>query len=312
MTTARDISQDILNDPSTNDANVENTKPELSVLPGTLLKEHREQLGLSQRSIADRLRLRLSIITSLEENDFNDNQGSTFTRGYLRSYAKAVNADEKIVLLAYEECVKRDPDEHNMQSFSRQTKRKKHDKHIMTITWVILAVIVGISSLWWWQNSKLDSITPTIDAPSVTVVDEQSKTVDEVEPFTSLEEALSLQEGALTQSATEAVDTQSLETENTSAAPPMEPVAKPLAHDPNLDNVLVLTFDADCWIQITDATGKILATGIKKAGVRLEVRGDKPLQVVLGAPEGVSVTLAGEPVDLSEYTSGKVARFTLS
>ena len=308
MTTAHDITQDILNNPSINDTDLDKTKPELSVvLPGTVLKEHREQLGLSQRSIADRLRLRLSIISSLEENEFNDNQGTTFTRGYLRSYAKAVNADENVVLLAYEECVKRVPDEQTMQSFSRQTKRKKHDKHIMTVTWIILAVIVGISSLWWWQNSKLDSISPVVDAPNV--VQDETATIKDAQTLISLDEASLLPaEDNLTLNTTEAAQP----AEELNATQAVEPVVKPLAHDPNLDNVLVLTFDADCWIQITDATGKILATGIKKAGVRLEVRGDKPLEVVLGAPEGVSVTLAGEPVDLSEYTSGKVARFTLS
>ncbi len=72
-----------------------------------------------------------------------------------------------------------------------------------------------------------------------------------------------------------------------------------------------MNFSSDCWIQVKDATGKTLSTGIKKAGQTLNLRGQKPLQVILGAPEGVSVTFASEPVDLSGYTSGKVARFTL-
>ena len=76
-------------------------------------------------------------------------------------------------------------------------------------------------------------------------------------------------------------------------------------------NELVMQFSADCWIQVKDATGKTLSTGIKKAGQSLNLSGQTPYKVVIGAPEAVSMTFASEPVDLSGYTSGKVARITL-
>ncbi|MEF1291008.1 DUF4115 domain-containing protein, partial [Vibrio sp. M260118] len=57
--------------------------------------------------------------------------------------------------------------------------------------------------------------------------------------------------------------------------------------------------------------GKTLSTGVKKAGQSLNLSGSLPYSVILGAPENVSMTLASEPVDLSGYTSGKVARFNL-
>ncbi|CSC30054.1 Putative HTH-type transcriptional regulator yfgA [Vibrio cholerae] len=72
-----------------------------------------------------------------------------------------------------------------------------------------------------------------------------------------------------------------------------------------------MNFSADCWIQVKDATGKTLSTGVKKAGQSVSLSGQRPYKLVLGAPEGVSITLASEPVDLSGYTSGKVARLTL-
>jgi cytoskeleton protein RodZ len=50
---------------------------------------------------------------------------------------------------------------------------------------------------------------------------------------------------------------------------------------------------------------------VKKAGQSLDLTGNMPYSVILGAPENVSMTLASEPVDLSGYTSGKVARFNL-
>ena len=78
-----------------------------------------------------------------------------------------------------------------------------------------------------------------------------------------------------------------------------------------VSNELVMQFSSDCWIQVKDATGRTLSTGIKKAGQSLNLSGETPYKVVIGAPEAVSMTFASEPVDLSGYTSGKVARITL-
>jgi cytoskeleton protein RodZ len=79
----------------------------------------------------------------------------------------------------------------------------------------------------------------------------------------------------------------------------------------SVTNELVMQFSADCWIQVKDAAGKTLSTGIKKVGQTLNFSGTAPYKVILGAPESVSMTFASEPVDLSGYTSGKVARITL-
>src|SRR5690606_25885959 len=75
--------------------------------------------------------------------------------------------------------------------------------------------------------------------------------------------------------------------------------------------VITMTFEADCWIQVKDAQGKTLISGSRKAGQDLELSGEAPFKVILGATEGVAMTFASEPVDLSRYTAGKVARFTL-
>ena len=71
---------------------------------GTLLKNQREALGLTQKQISDRLKLRVTLIQQIEENQFESDQVATFMRGYIRSYAKYVNLDEKVVLNALHQC----------------------------------------------------------------------------------------------------------------------------------------------------------------------------------------------------------------
>ncbi|MEF1254251.1 MULTISPECIES: cytoskeleton protein RodZ [unclassified Vibrio] len=307
------------------------------VQAGTLLKNKREQLGLSQKQIADRLRLRLSVIENIENNNFASDQVATFTRGYLRSYAKAVGIEESVVLCALDGCEETKPEPQEMKSFSRKTKREAHDSRIMTLTWGIFAVIIGISSVWWWQNQE----TTMLDLTSQTEqeIELEQQTANQELDFTTLESAQPQPEVALDANADdvpevepvlEQPDSQApLETEivpevakqaqpekqleqnvNTTEAEPVSESVQSTQSD-TVVNLLKLTFSDDCWIQVKDSSGKTLSTGVKKAGQTLELSGNLPYSVILGAPENVSMTLASEPVDLSGYTSGKVARFNL-
>ncbi len=292
---------------------------------GTLLKNKRESLGLTQKQISDRLKLRVTLIQQIEENQFESDQVATFMRGYIRSYAKYVNLDEKVVLNALHHAGDAQHQEQEMLSFSRKTKTEKHNSRIMILTWSIFAVIAGISSLWWWQNQQQDTLSQSL---ANTESSEELAVEESLAPeFTSLEviEAEQNEAGASVVEDTEdlaaisdAEDTldavtpadettsqQATETEPTAEVDEVSAAPEIVAKE------LVMQFTADCWIQVKDATGKTLSTGIKKAGQSLNLSGTAPYKVILGAPEGVSMTFASEPVDLSGYTSGKVARITL-
>lgn len=280
--------------------------------PGTLLKKQREVLGLSQKQVADRLRLRMAIIRNIEDNQFDSDLVVTFIRGYLRSYAKAVGLSEHDIMEAYEANCVSEPQEQKMQSFSRKTKREKHDNRIMTITWIIVLVIIGMSSLWWWQHNQQDSLLPSNHPPAVVSEEPIAPVVSNATDFVTVTELTQAQsqDDALTESDETSVSSSIVDEESTTV-PRVVDETPVIAEDLSLNHQLTMTFSADCWIQVKDATGKTLSTGIKKAGQTVNLQGETPLQVILGAPEGVSVTFASEPVDLSGYTSGKVARFTL-
>ncbi|MDC5803823.1 cytoskeleton protein RodZ [Vibrio europaeus] len=304
------------------------------VQAGTLLKNKRESLGLSQKQIADRLRLRVSIIENIESNNFTSDQVATFTRGYLRSYARAVGIAESEVLCALDGCEETQPEEQEMKSFSHKTKREAHDSRIMTLTLGIVIVVLGISSVWWWQNQEksMESLTDQTDQE----IQLEQATENQPLDFTTLTEAEL--EPAVGEDAIEALDSTPApvieevvssepvtteiveETQPVQAVPVSETkeVVKPepveetaTTEQPAVANLLVMSFSDDCWIQVKDASGKTLSTGVKKAGQSLNLSGNLPYSVILGAPENVSMTLASEPVDLSGYTSGKVARFNL-
>ncbi|NOH69898.1 cytoskeleton protein RodZ [Vibrio pectenicida] len=333
---------------------------ETKVEAGTILKQKREELGLTLEQVASRLRLRRAIIENIESNQFESEQVATFTRGYLRSYARVVGVEESVVLCALDDNGEAQHQEHEMQSFSQKTNQERHDNRIMVLTWGICAVIVSISCVWWWQNQEKTAV-------ELTSVTEQEKKIEqelaennkldfaavEPEPLTKTkqEESEIVEmplEDVTTQAATLAVGPKKvfentapaiLVAEPTQVQPvpsnnPATPDSTPTSNVSDtadnllkvdsevsskpekpttsiVANLLEMSFRDDCWIQVKDATGKMLATGIKKAGQGIQLTGNPPYKVILGAPENVSITLSSEPVDLSGYTSGKVARFTL-
>ena len=288
---------------------------------GTLLKNKRESLGLTQKQISDRLKLRVTLIQQIEENQFESDQVATFMRGYIRSYAKYVNLDEKVVLNALHHAGDAQHQEQEMLSFSRKTKTEKHNSRIMILTWSIFAVIAGISSLWWWQNQQQDTLSQFL---ANTESSEELVVEESLDPELTSLEVIEAEQNTAQLSATESTDEltvisaaeasenieQAEDTQDVAEVPPVAAESETVTPEP-VANELVMQFSADCWIQVKDAAGKTLSTGIKKAGQTLNLSGTAPYKVILGAPEGVSMTFASEPVDLSGYTSGKVARITL-
>ncbi|EGQ9888263.1 cytoskeleton protein RodZ [Vibrio parahaemolyticus] len=303
----------------------------LSIEAGTLLKNKRESLGMTQKQVANRLRLRVSVIEDIENNRFESQQVATFTRGYLRSYAKFVGLDEKVVLVALEQTadVKPKEQEIEMQSFSRKTKHEKHNSRIMLLTWVIAIVIIGISAAWWWQNQQENSLAQVVAEANVETSQPSADEIADIDLMTEEEliastpAELAASNNTASESSINAAQTDEVvpaETEESTTEATQEPVALIEAAEevqeaspvvPEGMTLLTMKFKADCWIQVKDTNGKTLVSGTQKPGQDVELTGKAPFKVILGAPEGVTMTFASEPVDLSGYTSGKVARFTL-
>ncbi|MEL7438502.1 MAG: RodZ domain-containing protein, partial [Pseudomonadota bacterium] len=269
----------------------------------------------------------------IEKNRFEEQQVTTFTRGYLRSYAKLVGLDEKIVLAALEQTseVHVKPQETEMQSFSRKTKHEKHNSRIMLLTWAIAIVITGISGAWWWQNQQENSLAQlsaeTAETEQVADdadIDQMSadeliaSTPAEIAPVSAALTVVSEADtamsaaGDVTEPVVAAVAAEAAAQEPVAVIEDAQEAEEPAAPVvPEGMTLLTMKFKADCWIQVKDANGKTLVSGTRKPGQDVELAGKAPFKVILGAPEGVTMTFASEPVDLSGYTSGKVARFTL-
>ncbi|GAB7208620.1 hypothetical protein OS31_01240 [Dickeya oryzae] len=95
--------------------------------PGERLREAREQLGLTQQVVAERLCLKLSTVREIEDNNTPAGLAPTFLRGYIRSYARLVHLpeDELLPMLEKQVMPSRVSNVAPMQSLALGKSRKK-------------------------------------------------------------------------------------------------------------------------------------------------------------------------------------------
>lgn len=311
---------------------------------GVRLRNAREQLGLSQQAVAERLCLKVSTVRDIEEDKAPSDLASTFLRGYIRSYARLVHVPEEELLPGLEkQAPLRAAKVAPMQSFSLGKRRKKRDGWLMTLTWLVLFVVVGLTGAWWWQNHKAqqEEITTMADQSTAELNADkdsgQSVPLDTSAaagqdttpaqpapaPATPVDSAPQTPAPAATaqnQNTVVAPSQANVDTATASAAPAATQMPSALPTDragvaaPTADpNALVMNFTADCWLEVTDATGKKLFSGMQRKDGNLNLTGQAPYKLKIGAPAAVQIQYQGKPVDLSRFIrTNQVARLTLN
>ncbi|WP_159867906.1 MULTISPECIES: cytoskeleton protein RodZ [unclassified Raoultella] len=307
---------------------------------GTRLRNAREQLGLSQQAVAERLCLKVSTVRDIEDDKAPADLASTFLRGYIRSYARLVHIpEEELLPMMAKQAPIRAAKVAPMQSFSLGKRRKKRDGWLMSFTWLVLFVVIGLSGAWWWQDHKAQQ-------EEITTMADQSTA--ELNAGDSGSQSIPLDNGADSTAPDAANNVANSAPVDTSAAPAPVPAASvptpannnavvapsqaqvdtaagaaapasPLPTDQaNVTAAaaaqdLVLNFSADCWLEVSDATGKKLFSGLQRKGGNLNLSGQAPYKLKIGAPAAVQIQYLGKPVDLSRFIrTNQVARLTLN
>ncbi|EJJ6389024.1 cytoskeleton protein RodZ [Escherichia albertii] len=313
---------------------------------GARLRNAREQLGLSLQAVAERLCLKVSTVRDIEEDKAPADLASTFLRGYIRSYARLVHIPEEELLPGLEkQAPLRAAKVAPMQSFSLGKRRKKRDGWLMTITWLVLFVAIGLSGAWWWQDHKAqqEEITTMADQSSAELNNSQSVPLDTsttADQATDTPPAAADTTAANTQTPVTTIPAPVVDPQQNAVVPPSQAnvdtaatttpavpattttpeTAAPLPTDqagvttPAADpNALVMNFTADCWLEVTDATGKKLFSGMQRKDGNLNLVGQAPYKLKIGAPAAVQIQYQGKPVDLSRFIrTNQVARLTVN
>ncbi|WP_440864759.1 cytoskeleton protein RodZ [Symbiopectobacterium purcellii] len=319
------------------EATLENTTP---ATPGERLRQAREHMGLTQQTVAERLCLKVTTVREIEEGSTSPDLAPTFLRGYIRSYAKLVHLPESELLPALDKhVVPRIANVASMQGFALGKSRKKRDGWLMTFTWLVVLIVLGLTGAWCWQNYQVQQqeISSMVDhaaanspeeaegQTAVPLANTGSQTIDLTQIAPAAPEGANTTANSPAANAATSADAPVVSAQANNGHQPVAPVTTPPSAvtepvaSPSVTpvsdngNTIAMNFSADCWLEVIDAAGKKLYSGVQLSGSALNLSGQAPYRLKIGAPAAIQIQYQGKPVDLSRFVrSNQIARLTLA
>ena len=320
------------------------------VNPGETLRQARESKGWSLAEVALKLNLTVSSLSNLEAGAFDKLPGHTFARGYIRAYAKLLGMDQTVLVQQFDQSTGTDSQGSNVHSLGRIEEPVRVSHTILRIVSLLLLVAVIGGGFVWWQDQTsqrakdLTTLSPEhvevegadgttqihpLDEPEdQAIVENQTEAGAPLalpQTSTSAEPEVAASATTPTAPAQNSAPVPATPATPATPAPAVPAVPAPVATAPVAPTVpapaaaaptagqgqVSLQFTADCWTQVTDGTGKVLLSGLKRKGENVSVTGKPPFAVRLGFARGAQVSYNGQVVDVAPFTSGETARLKL-
>lgn len=288
---------------------------------GQQLKNARAERNLTIQQVGQALHLDTWILEALEEDRFRDVGAPVFVKGHLRKYAAEVGVDQDELMEAYYRA-EDTPETPQLvtDTFTRPESSRQVHWPVIAVSAVVVLLIIALSALWLRGDGPGFSIfgerdsgaeqegdnTPAVPAQS-TVPEEPP--VQAPVTATSTAAAASPDTGS---TASEPAESNIEEADDTVAAVRASAAS---VESEVLDDGLVelsISFREDSWVEIYDAARRRLFFDLARSGTTRTVRGEPPLQVLLGNASTARVRVDGEvwPIPAAARR-GKTARFTV-
>ena len=256
---------------------------------GEVLGDRRRSLGLSLDDVALKLKFMPRQIEALEAGRFERLAGPTFTRGMIRSYARALDIDPEPLLARLPALA---PSVDSLAEFVKSKPIPITDGMrgvnlvYAAFSLVIVAVIVAV--VWEWQSERSASERMTFVRP--------------VEPPARAEPAPRSEPIAV-------ATTKLTPVEPAAPAPETAPPAATKS-TPGVRRI-TLQFGKEAWVTVRGRDGKVLIAQLNPAGSERVVEGRPPFELVIGNAEHVRVRYDDRDVDLAPHMKIDVARLKL-
>lgn len=256
---------------------------------GGVLRAAREKSGIDIEEVARKLCLSPRQLAALEADDVRVLPSSTFTRGFIRNYARLLNLDADPLLAVYRDMLPQSGDGNSISLHSEGIPILVGDRKAW-VPYLLASVLIGVVGGAWlaymeWSERQPQSAVVT---PAVKNVSEQQATVPAPAPATELSPPPVLE----TPAASDALPSSS------QAAVPAK-------------SQLAMSFTQQSWVRILDHDSVEIFSKIKPAGSEELAEGQPPFKIEIGNAAGVQLTYNGQPVDLAPHTKANVSRLTL-
>ncbi|MCU0753759.1 MAG: DUF4115 domain-containing protein [Xanthomonadales bacterium] len=281
----------------------QNANPNPPADPRAVLGQHfrsaRMALHLSRDDLAQRLRLRPDIVDALEKGDYAPLGAPVFVRGYLRSYAAAVQVDTaelQVVTASLGDAPKIGP------SPIAVRRNPWIERYSLAGTYLVGTVLV----MWILWSAVQTGLVARLAEPTLPLPEPEVALMPlPITPaVTDVAAADGFEEDAQdSQAASDAV----LPDEAVRQGPVMASMV------PSLDRGearFAIRVADDTWLEIRDASGKRIQYDIQRAGEK-EYRGKPPFELRIGNAARAEVLVDGRSLDLAPYSRREIARLRL-
>lgn len=271
---------------------------------GSILRQAREDAGLTQEDVVADTRMTLYNVRALENDDFKRLPSDTFTRGYLRIYAKLLKLDVEPLVAAYEQ-TRRDSGV-DPQPVAAAPQNRRGANPGRPLLYFIASILVVMALLWilsvWFLGN--DSDTPASGAIENVVETDLVATTTGTGSVPALAETDAVELAATPEFSPEpgpdadaSSPIEAAEADVAEDAVPIELPANETVQSSPLDR-LELSFTDECWLVVTDAQGDVLVTDLVQPGQELDLQGQAPFEVRMGNAQAVQMSLNGSAYDL--------------
>lgn len=252
---------------------------------GALLGAARVEQGLSAADVSRALKFSVRQVEALEKDDFSELKGSTFLRGFVRSYARFLKLDEVPLLDALQLEIPSAPLEvHEVESMNAAMPQRTLSvsparMRQWMITFFLCAGVVGLG--WWAVQAgwfRTEAKEPTVVSASSPQASQATEVVRE---------------------------------NPVNVAQPLSTVMNPGETVASGLRQLDFAFSGTSWVEVRDANQATVLTGRFSDNARQSVQGFPPFQLVIGNASAVKVRYENRAIDLQPYVRAEVARFTL-
>lgn len=269
---------------------------------GQVLREAREAQNITRDDVALRLRLMHRQVEAIETDDFESLGQPVFARGFVRNYARLMGLQPEALLA-------------RMKGAPAEPSPITHAEPPMPSSWLtspwlilltlgMLVVVAVPVSLYLWLNSDAD------EAQHAALTMVEPRPVPASVPASAAASALAVPAEVPTEPAEPAVPT-APSAPGTGAAALGEAVVPAAPTSSATGSLVHLEFGDESWVEVKDASGRILHRQLNPAGSSADIHGQPPFDVLIGNATQARMTYNGRPFDLKPFIAVTVARFTL-
>ncbi|MEJ2553040.1 MAG: helix-turn-helix domain-containing protein [Gammaproteobacteria bacterium] len=280
--------------------------------PGPRLRKEREARNFTQEEVATQLRIDVTRVRALEQDDFSKFAAPIYVIGHLRAYAKLLGLPSESFIESYQNMGAAAPP--SLERVAHLDHQPEPSGNAEVPRWLMYLLIVALVAVvaFVWRSEVTKLLVPIMESPLMPdmVKSGESGNGAGVSPSAdgTMQQPLSLPD---LPAGTAAPSVLAQPPAPTVAAPAPTAVQTPPSPSPsNLPQAsLSLKAEKPSWVEIKDRTGKRLYYDLMVPGDQRTIKGAPPFEVLLGYSPGVIVEYNGKRVDHSVYAHHDVARF---